>query len=90
MAATKRKRAKGVTWKSLPGGEEGLLLQLKTGDYFTVNEVGLKVWEMAEGKTDEQIAAALARKFDVSAEAALKDTRTYCRQLERAGLLISN
>ena len=83
-------RAKGVTWKALPGGEEGLLLKLKTGDYFTVNEVGLKVWEMAEGRTDEEIAAALARKFEVPPETALKDTKTYCRLLERAGLLTTN
>lgn len=81
------KRATGVTWKALPGGEEGLLLKLKTGDYFTVNEVGLKVWEAADGRTPEEIAFSLVRRFDVTPEAALKDVRAYCKDLKAAGLL---
>ena len=93
MAGKKRngslvaKRSAGVTWKALGKGEEGLLLKLKTGDYYTVNEVGLAVWKLADGSTDAEIAAALARRFDISPEAALKDTRSYCHELERAGLL---
>ena len=80
-------RAAGVTWKALPGDGEGLLLKLKTGDYYTVNEVGLRIWEAADGRTDAEIASALARRFEVSPEAALKDVRVYCREMAGAGLL---
>ena len=65
-----------------------MLLHLKSGDYFTVNGVGLRIWELADGsRSEERIAADLARRFEVSADAALQDVRSYCRSLEKAGLM---
>jgi hypothetical protein len=42
--------------------DETILLDLAGGEYFSVDEVGSRVWEgLGEGKTVAEVAAALAR-----------------------------
>ena len=80
-------RLENVPWKAL-GQDEGMLLKLKSGDYYTVNAVGLRIWQLADGtRSEEGIAAALCRSFEIPEETALRDVRDYCRKLEKTGLL---
>lgn len=52
------------------------------------NAAGSRVWELAGlGKDLEQVAAALAREFEVAPERARRDAEAFLGRLEGMGLL---
>ena len=51
--------------------EEAVLLHLTTQKYYSLNQTGSCIWRsMGEGKTLEQIAQDLEKRFDVDSELA--------------------
>ena len=60
--------------------DEVVTLHLKTKRYYTLNSTAACVWRVLDGgATEEAMAAALAREFDVSEE----DARAYVATLVR-------
>jgi hypothetical protein len=54
-------------------GDTVVLLTPDSGEYFTLNEVGARIWELADGsRSVAEIASALADEYD----APLDDIRT--------------
>lgn len=54
-------------------GDTVVLLTPDSGEYFTLNEVGARIWELADGsRSVAEIASALAEEYD----APLEDIRT--------------
>jgi hypothetical protein len=77
-----------VVLKAMDG--EGFLLHLKNGNYFGLNETGLKIWKLADGKRSlRQIAALLSTELDIPFEKAEKDCGEFLRLLRRHKLIQS-
>ena len=68
--------------------EEGVLLNLLTRNYFSLNETGTLIWKhVQEGAPVEEIAAALERAYDVEQEAALQHVTRFLDELMHEGLV---
>ena len=66
------------------------LLEVNSGEYFSVGEVGVVFAEMsAQGACLEEIAARVAAEYEVSPEQALQDLAELVDELEQAGLVES-
>ena len=64
------------------------LLEVNTGEYFSVGEVGVIFAEMsAQGACLQEIAARVAAEYEVSPEQALQDLVELVDSLEQAGLV---
>ena len=72
------------------GDGPGVLLDLDTKFYFTLNETGVVAWkrlvEAGTGTTDT-LAAALTETFEVTLAQATEDVRTLVGELVAAGLV---
>ena len=61
----------------------GVILNLDTKFYFTLNETGVALWQALEGGagTAHEIARELAQKFEVEETEALDDVRAVLLEL---------
>jgi len=68
---------------------ETVLLNLATGTYFGLNEVGGRIWHLldTEGATLAEIATKLQAEFDVSGENAAADVLSLMVSLSEHGLV---
>ena len=58
------------------------------GGMIALNETGAFIWELLkEEQTAEAIAKALADKYEIDGETALRDTEAYLQMLTEAGAL---
>lgn len=54
--------------------DEVVLLDLKGGDYFALNEVGARMWQaLAAGHTPAEVAATVATEYGADQDAVLGD-----------------
>lgn len=70
--------------------EGGVLLDLRTGAYFGVNETGAVVWDLLAGATSvDDIVAGLARRVDDDVPpAAGEAVRSFVDALADRGLVV--
>jgi PqqD family protein of HPr-rel-A system len=70
------------------GGEE-VLLDMATGAYFGLNEVGTAIWQALEREPADApaLAQAVVGQFAVSVEQAEADARTLLGELAERGLI---
>ena len=67
---------------------ETVLLDLSTGRYYTLNQLGSVIWEHCTGhSTISDIHAVLCDRFDVAPERALEDLVALVNHLIQEGLL---
>lgn len=67
---------------------ETVLLDLRTGRYYTLNRLGSIIWEHCTGhNTIRDIHAVLCDRFEVASEQALDDLVALINQLVQEGLL---
>jgi coenzyme PQQ biosynthesis protein PqqD len=86
MAALPIRPSKHVKWKQT--GKTGILLDLKTGDYFEVDEVALAIWKMLDGKRSvEQITGKLARLYNAPQSTLEKDVKNFVGELKKRKLI---
>jgi hypothetical protein len=63
-------------------GNEAVLVLADTGQVLVLNEVGGRIWELADGsRTIAEIARILTDEYDVSEEQALRDVSEFVQQL---------
>ena len=68
---------------------QAVLLDIESGEYFALNEVGKRVWDLCDGtRTLAQVAAAICSEYDVPPDTALDDTAALLENLAGAGLVI--
>lgn len=80
------RRSADVVSRVLDG--EAVLLDLKEGIYFGLNEVGTFLWEqIAEGATLSGLRAQLVAEFDVDEPTADRDLQDLVAELRRRGLV---
>ena len=70
-------------------GDEVVLLDLRRGVYFGLNELGARVWMlMTNGDEPAAIAAALAAEYDAEPERIEADVRGLLLELRDEGLVV--
>jgi hypothetical protein len=69
--------------------DTAIALNLQTGDYYSLNEVGARVWALLVESGDSAVVAeALAAEYAVSVDEALVDVEELIEGLEAGGLLV--
>ena len=74
-------------------GGENLLVPLgaqvmNLNGLITLNDTGACVWELlAQDRTADELASAVAAQFDVDAATARADVQTFLNEIARLGLL---
>lgn len=67
--------------------DEGFVFDPHTGDSYQVSETGMAVLAaFKEGRSDEEAAALLAEKFEVTLEEARRDCADFRGHLKNFGL----
>lgn len=67
---------------------EAVILDINTGVYYGLNEVAMRVWQLAkERESFGRISAVLRGEFDVDASVLDRDLRSLIETLERLGLV---
>ena len=70
-------------------GNELVLLDLARGVYFGLDEVGSRVWLLlSEGRSEHEIAKALAAEYAAAPEHIEEDVRRFLAQLANEGLVV--
>ena len=68
--------------------DETVLLNLETGIYFGVDQVGQRIWQLVgEGRSLQSIADAIVAEYEVDAPRAETDVLDFARTLLAKGLL---
>lgn len=68
---------------------EALLIDLQTGNYFSLNAVGTRIWESLDGSmTVQDIIHMVVDEYDVDVERAEADVLTLVNDLISEGLAI--
>lgn len=70
-------------------GGEAVILDLASGTYYGLNEVGTRIWSLlAEGRGEGAIAAALTDEYEVTLEDALRHVRALVADLLARRLIL--
>lgn len=81
-----RLRDEGVTWRELDG--EMVILDLESSTYLTTNRTGTALLrQLVEDRSLDDLVQELVTTFDVSADQAEHDARSFITELDEAGLL---
>ena len=80
-------RAESVTFEVV--ADEAILIDINTGTYFSLNEVGTEFWQMLDGEqTIEQHAQTIANKYEVENDIVVADLLELANEMARDDLLI--
>jgi coenzyme PQQ biosynthesis protein PqqD len=75
-----------VKWKQI--GRGGILLNLKTGDYFELDETALAIWKLLDGKTSlTTLASKLAKTYSAERGAVERDVVSFVSELRKRKLI---
>lgn len=68
-----------------------LLLNLSSGHYYALNEVGTRVWELSDGsRSVAEVAAAIAEEYDAPVEEIQADVIDLLRDLLNEQLVVED
>jgi t-SNARE complex subunit (syntaxin) len=80
------KPVSGVTGQVVDG--EAVLVLPDKGEVKVLNEVGARIWELADGtRTIAEIAELLTQEFEVDIQKAQNDALIFLQQLEQKGVI---
>lgn len=69
--------------------DEGVLLNLETGEYFGLDEVGMDMWKtLSTSGSVEATRAALLEQYDVAEETLATDLQAFIEKLAERKLLV--
>lgn len=75
-----------VTFQEM--GDETVLLNLASGQYFGLNRVGTRIWQLlTEGQTPAGIIDTIAAEFDAPRADVERDTHALLATLNENGLI---
>lgn len=70
---------------------EALLIDLQTGNYFSLNAVGTRIWESLDGtRTVQDIIHIVSDEYNVDVQRAEADVLTLVNDLISEGLAVVN
>ncbi len=88
MAAsiTQPKKMPEIKWKQI--GKAGILLDLRTGDYFELDQIALDIWKTLDGRTPlTEVARKLAKTYATSQKTIEKDIIRFVSELRKRKLI---
>jgi hypothetical protein len=69
-------------------GDTNVLLDPDSGEYFSLDEVGARIWELCDGRrTADAIAAALGEEYEADVSAIRADVVRLLTELHGAKLI---
>jgi hypothetical protein len=69
-------------------GGDWIILNLKSGIYYGIDEVGAMIWALLEKPmTLTDIRDAILKEYDVEADACERDVLAFIEQIDAAGLV---
>jgi hypothetical protein len=69
-------------------GATGILLNVRSGDFFELDASALSIWQRLDGKTEpETVARRLAASFKAPVAVVERDVRQFIGTLRKRGLL---
>ena len=81
------KRREGVAAQIADG--EAVLLDIESGEYFALNPVGSRIWELSDGtRTTAEIVSVICDEFDVAKDVATADAHEILDELEKEKLVV--
>lgn len=81
------KRREGVAAQIADG--EAVLLDIESGEYFALNPVGSRIWELSDGtRSTAEIVSVICDEFDVAEDVAMADTHQILGELEKEKLVV--
>jgi Coenzyme PQQ synthesis protein D (PqqD) len=81
------KRREGIISQVADG--EAVLLDVEGGEYFALNPVGSRIWELCDGtRSTAEIVSVICDEFDVAEDLALADAHEILGELEREKLVV--
>jgi hypothetical protein len=70
-------------------GEEAVLLSLSSAEYFCLNSVGRRIWELLREGADRQgIEAVVQREYEAPPEHVARDVGAFLGRLLDLGLIV--
>ena len=76
----------GVLFQELQG--EAVLLNLKTGVYLGLNQIGTRIWQLLqEDGALSRVLEVMLQEYDVTQETLAQDLLNLVGQMEKQGLL---
>ena len=73
---------------SVGHGDKVVLLDLRSEQYYSLDDVGAKIWQlMADTPSSEEIAAKLAEAYDAPADTIREDVNLFVSGLVRDRLI---
>lgn len=71
------------------GSNDFLLFNMHDGNYYSLNEVGGRIWDLCDGNlTAGQIVSILAAEYEAPAEILTKDALGLLEELQRLKLIV--
>lgn len=80
------RRTPEAVWRTF--GQETAVILPEASAVRTLNEVGTRVWELADGRTLGELLEILLKEFDVPRYTLEADVRAFLIELEARNLLI--
>ncbi|MGD0247023.1 MAG: PqqD family protein [Streptosporangiaceae bacterium] len=81
------KRREGVAAQVADG--EAVLLDIESGEYFSLNSVGSRIWELCDGtRTAAEIVSVICGEFDVAEDVATADAQEILGEFARENLVV--
>jgi len=70
---------------------EVVMLSIQRGEYFGLDKIGSRIWELIENpRSIEEIKAILLEEYEVDEETCLIDLIEFLEDLQNKGLIIVN
>jgi coenzyme PQQ biosynthesis protein PqqD len=68
-----------------------LLFNINDGNYYSLNEVGCRIWELCDGKHSiAELIDILATEYDAPAETVAKDVLELLQTLQNGKLIVES
>lgn len=80
------RRSADVAWQTI--GDEAVVMNLAGGRVLGLNPTGALVWSLIEERDEQGLAEAVAGRFEVDAETAREDVRSFIALLRERGLVV--
>lgn len=75
-----------VFWRKVEG--ETVVLNIDTGFYYTLDEVGSVIWDMILSSQDlDRIATKIANEYDIDDITAKRDMQAFLKNLKKEDLI---
>jgi hypothetical protein len=69
-------------------GSESVILDLKSGVYYGLNETGNQIWQwLQQPKTESEIIALILEEYDVTPEQGAKDVKALLQEMIEARII---